>query len=182
MLSAAVSDISPGHGYPDWLSWGWKIPFTILAGVTSWKLWLFCVQIQKALALIIYFFKKAVMKLCESRCCHLLPICRHSFCTIACIKTWVSFKIVEIKQVLSILWVVLRVLLFSDSGGGTLKQYKGSSVLQQVQLIRKKSTFRYYQLPAGNWWTRAAAYSVCAGVAPCWILSCDLFPLKSASF
>lgn len=47
--------------------------------------------------------KKAMMKLHESQCCSLLQICRHILCTIACIKTGVSFKIVEIKQVLSFL-------------------------------------------------------------------------------
>lgn len=149
---AVVSDISPGQSYPDWLSQGWKIPFTILAGVTSWKLWLFFVQIQKAFSsyYIFFFAKKAVMKLHVSQFCPLLQICRHSFCTIACIKTWVSFKIVEINQVLWILWIVLRVLLFSDSGGEILKLYKGSSVFQQVQWMKKKSTFRYYQQEAGE--------------------------------
>lgn len=105
--------------------------------------WLFFLQIQKAFSSY-YFFLKAVMKLHGSRFCPLLQICGQSFCTIACIKTWVSFKIVEIKQVLSILWIVLR-SSSSDSGGETLKLYKGSSVLQQVQWMKKKSSFRYYQ-------------------------------------
>ncbi|KAI1242858.1 hypothetical protein IHE44_0000413 [Lamprotornis superbus] len=37
-----------------------------------------------------------------------------------------------------------------DSGGRTLKQYKGSSVLQQLQWMRKKSTFKYYHQETGE--------------------------------